>query len=74
MLLGNCDFHFRSFAARISATEAPDEYICIASRATSMQIAHVIPCGSHSVTSPFGARAATKQLSLPRCPLRSQPQ
>jgi hypothetical protein len=35
--------HFFSFAARMSRTEAPEECICIASRATSMQTAHVMP-------------------------------
>jgi len=72
--LGNDPFHLRSFDARISATAAPDEYICIASRATSMQMPHVMPCGSQSRTSPEGVRAATKQSSLPRWPLRSHPQ
>ena len=71
---GKLGFHFFSFAARMSFTDAPDECICIASRATSMHTAHVMPCGSHSVTSPFSARAVTKQSSLPRWPLRSQPQ
>ena len=71
---GNIGFHLRSFAERMSASEAPDEYICIASRATSMQICHVIPCGSHPVTSPFAPREVTKQSSLPRWPLRSHPQ
>jgi len=66
--------HFCSFARRMSLTEAPDEYICIASRATSMQMPHVMPCGSQAATSPFAARAVTKQSSLPRWPLRSQPQ
>ena len=74
VLLGKRGVHFCSFAARMSRTEAPDENICIASRATSMQMPHVMPCGSHLVTSPFAARAVTKQSSLPRCPLRSQPQ
>jgi len=66
--------HFFSFAARIDFNEAPEAYICIASRATSRQTAHVIPCGSHCVTSPLASRAATKQSSFPRWPLRSQPQ
>ena len=74
VLLGNCGFHLCSLAARMAATDAPDEYICIASRATSMQTAQVIPCGSQSVTSPFAARCPTKQSSLPRWPLRSHPQ
>src|SRR5439155_12990426 len=41
--VGNWPAHLRSFAARMAATDAPDEYICIASRATSMQMPHVIP-------------------------------
>ena len=71
---GNRGVHLRSFAARMSRTEAPVEYICIASRATSMQTPQVIPCGSHAVTSPLAALDATKQSSLPRWPPRSQPQ
>ena len=71
---GKLGVHFFSLAIRMSRTEAPEACICIASRATSIHTAHVMPCGSHSVTSPLAARAITKQSSLPRCPLRSQPQ
>ena len=74
VLLEKCDAHFCSFAMRMSRTDAPDEFICIASRATSMQMPHVMPWGSHDRTSPFAAREATKQSSLPLWPLRSQPQ
>ena len=66
--------HFFSFAARMSFTEAPEACICIASRATSRQTAQVMPCGSHCVTSPLASRPLTKQSSLPRWPVRSQPQ
>jgi len=72
--LGNDFFHFFSLAVRMSITEAPEAYICIASRATSRHTAQVMPCGSHCVTSPFWSRALTKQSSLPRWPLCSQPQ
>ena len=44
--------HFFSIAARMSRTDAPDEYICCASRATSRHTAQSRPCGSHSTTSP----------------------
>ena len=74
MWFGYFEAHLRSLAARMSRTEAPDEYICIASRATSMQMPHVMPWGSHDRTSPFALRDVTKQSSLPRWPLRSQPQ
>ena len=66
MWFGKLGLHFFSFAARMSLTEAPEAYICIASRATSMQIPHVMPWGSHDVTSPLAARDETKQSSLPR--------
>ena len=46
----------------------------IASRATSRQTAHPMPCGSHAVTRPRSSRAETKQSSLCRCPRFSQPQ
>ena len=63
----------RSIAERISATERPAASICIASRATSMQIFQVRPCVSHSGR-PSAARADTKQSSLSLWPLRSHPQ
>jgi hypothetical protein len=65
VLFGKLGFHFFSFAARMSRTEAPEACICIASRATSMHTAHVMPWGSHAMTSPFSAREVTKQSVLP---------
>ena len=47
VLFGKLGFHFFSLAVRMSRTEAPEACICIASRATSMHTAHVMPCGSH---------------------------
>jgi hypothetical protein len=59
---------------RIVAMSVPDEYICIASRATSRQTPQPMPCGSHAVTRPCASRADTKQSSLLRWPRCSQPQ
>lgn len=57
--------YFRSIAVRICAGVAPEPCSCIASRATSIQIAHPNPCESHAVTWPLALRDLTKQLSLP---------
>lgn len=59
---------------RMSATDAPDECICIAARAMSMHMLHVMPCSSHAVTEPFESRDFTKQSSFVLCPTPSQPQ
>ena len=72
--VGNRAAYFLSIAVRICATVAPLLCICIASRATSIQIAHPKPCESHAVTWPLAVRDFTKQLSFPVWPLRSQPQ
>ena len=62
-----------SIVDRICDTLAPDLCICIASRATSMQIAHVIPCGSH-IGRPLASRLWMKQSSLSLCPEFWHPQ
>ena len=64
----------RSIAARIATTSAPDDYICIASRATSTQMVQPKPWVSHSSTLPFGSRRATKHDSLALWPWLPQPQ
>src|SRR5688572_2802946 len=66
--------HLRSIAARMEWTSAPDEYICMASRATSTQMVQPKPWVSHSSTLPFGSRRATKHASLALCPWLPQPQ
>src|SRR5262249_30270267 len=65
---------FFSVAARMSRADAPERYICSALRVMSRHTAHSVPCGSHSITSPFSARVLTKQSSFPLCPMCSQPQ
>ncbi len=59
---------------RMSATDAPDECICIAARAMSMHMLHVMPCSSHAVTDPLVSRDFTKQSVFEPCPTPPQPQ
>ena len=56
IVAGSVAPHFFSVAVRMSRTDAPPAYICIASRAMSMHTAHVMPWASHAVTSPFASR------------------
>ena len=74
VIVGYDERYFASIPRRMAAMSAPDEYICIASRATSRQIPQVAPCGTQAVTRPAWSRAATKQSSLLRCPMVWQPQ
>ena len=75
-IIGRCGDAFRaSMAARMSRTDAPERCASASPRARRRcRSAQSMPCGSHSVTSPLAARAFTKQSSLPRWPLRWQPQ
>src|SRR5581483_11310018 len=57
--LGKLLLHLRSFAARMSRTEATEACICIASRATSRHTAQVLPWCSHSTTSFLASRIVT---------------
>jgi hypothetical protein len=63
-MVGNDARYLFSIAVRIAPIPTPDEYICIASRATSRQMAQPTPCGSQAVGRPLASRAETKQSSL----------
>src|SRR3982750_2843977 len=54
VMVAYCDRYFPSIADRICDTLEPAPCICIASRATSRQIAQVMPCASQ-VGRPFAS-------------------
>ena len=74
VIVGYCALYFCSTARRIEVTGAPVACICMASWATSMQMAQTAPCASQVTWPVRGSRAWMKQSSLPRWPACSQPQ
>ena len=64
VIVANDGRYFASIAERMALTGAPDEYICIASRATSRHTPQPIPCGSQAMGRSRESRSLTKQSSL----------